>query len=122
MADRRWWAWRKCALSAHSSRALLRRLQQRDVVRDRSATHVEDARELRVLELHALGRLADKLHRAHYMHGDAGGADRVAFCLQSAGRIDRQLAVLLGPAFLDGARALPPWGQPHRFILDQFAD
>jgi hypothetical protein len=41
------------------------------------------------------------------MHGDAGGADRMALCLQPAGGIDRQLAVLLRPAFLDRTRALP---------------
>src|SRR6478752_8010178 len=86
---------------------LLRRLQYRDVIRHRSPTHVEDARELGVLELHTLGRLPHQLHRAHHMHGNAGGADRVALGLQTAGRIDRQLAVLLGPTFLDGARALP---------------
>ena len=57
-----------------------------------------------------------------HMHGDAGGADRVALGLQAAGGIDRQLAVLLGPAFLDGARALPSRRQSHRFIFDQLGD
>src|SRR5258708_6610275 len=56
-------------------RFLLRRLQQRDVIRHRSPAHIEDAGELWILELHALGRLADKLHRRHHMHGDTGGAD-----------------------------------------------
>src|ERR1700694_6265408 len=93
---------------AISSR-LLRWLQQRDVIRDRGTTHVEDAREFGVLDLHALGCLTQQLHGAQHMHRDAGGADRVALGLQAAGRIDRQLAVLLGPAFLGSARALPPW-------------
>src|SRR5882724_12066824 len=97
---------------------LLDGLQHRDVVRDRGAAHVEDAAELRALELHAFRRLARKLHRRHHMHGYAGGTDRVALGFQSAGRIDRQLAILLGPAFQDGAGALPLWRQAHRFILD----
>src|SRR6266702_6034592 len=88
---------------------LLHRLQQRDVVRDRSTAHVEDAGELRVLELHALGRLAGELHRAHHMHGDTGRADRMALRFQAAGRVDRQLAVFLRPALLDGPGALPAW-------------
>src|SRR6266436_2112609 len=86
---------------------LLRGLQQRHVICDRSAAHVEDASELCVLDLHALGRLTQQLHRGHHMHGDAGGANGVPFGLQAAGGIDRQLAILLGPAFLDRARALP---------------
>src|SRR6185437_7901730 len=103
-------------------RELLRRLQDRDVIRDRGAAHVEDAAERGVLELHALGRLARKLHRRHHMHGDAGRTDRVTLGLQPAGRINRQLAVLLGPALLDGARALPLRRQAHRFVLDQLGD
>ena len=75
-----------------------------------------------VRKLHALGRLPGELHRGHHMHGDAGGADRVALGLQAAGRIDRQLAVLLGPAFLDGAKTLPLRRQAHRLIFDQFGD
>src|SRR5688572_10103710 len=47
---------------------LLPRLQHRDVIRHRGATHVEDAGELWILQLHALGRLAGQLHRAHHMH------------------------------------------------------
>src|SRR2546422_6398500 len=39
---------------------------------------------------------------------------RSSLGLQTAGRIDRQFAVLLGPAFLDGAGALPPRRQAHR--------
>src|SRR5262249_56589123 len=97
---------------------LLRRLQDRDIVGDRRAANVEDAAELRALELHAFGRLTRKLHRRHHVHGHAGGADRMALGLQAAGRIDRQLALLLGPAFLDRTRALPLWRQPHRLILD----
>src|SRR5882724_2725096 len=102
------WAWRKCAFT-HPTIALLRllrRLQHGNVIRHRRAAHVEDAGEFGVLELHALGRLADELHRAHHVHGDAGCADRVPLGLEATGRIDRQLAVLLGPAFLDGAGAL----------------
>src|SRR5258706_9909203 len=55
---------------------LLRGLQQRDVIRDRSTTHVEDAGEFYVLDLHALRRLTQQLHRGHHMHGNAGSADR----------------------------------------------
>src|SRR4051812_35463876 len=68
---------------------LLRRLEDRDIVGDRGAAHIKDAAEFWVRKLHALGRLPRKLHRGHHMHGDAGRADRVAFGLQSAGRIDR---------------------------------
>src|ERR1700726_560626 len=101
---------------------LLRGLQYRDVVRNRRSTHVEDAAKLRVRELHAFGRLSSELHRRHHMHGDAGCADRMAFGLQPAGRVDRQLAVLLAPAFQDGPRPLPPRRQPHRLIFDQLGD
>src|SRR6516162_5909466 len=44
---------------------LLRRLQDRDIVRDRGTAHVEDATELRILDLHALRRLPLQLHRRH---------------------------------------------------------
>src|SRR5437899_12080076 len=44
---------------------LLRGLQQRDVIRDRRTAHVEDTRELWVLDLHALGRLTHQLHGGH---------------------------------------------------------
>src|SRR5437016_14219006 len=44
---------------------LLRRLQHRDVIGDRRPTHVENARELWVLDLHTLGRLTQQLHRGH---------------------------------------------------------
>ena len=47
-----------------------------------------------------------------HMHRDAGGADRVALGLEAAGGVDRQLAVLLRPAFRDGARALPSGVRP----------
>src|SRR3974377_698326 len=85
---------------------LFGRLENRDVGRDCSTNHVEDAAELRISDLHALRGLACKLHRRHYMHGDAGCADRVAFGLEAARWVDRQLAVLLRPTLLDGARAL----------------
>src|SRR5258708_13211321 len=81
------------------SNCLLHRLQQRDVIGNRSAAHVEDAGEFCVPDLHALGRLTQQLHRRHHMHGDAGGTDRVAFSLQTAGGIDRHLAAFLGPPF-----------------------
>src|SRR5947208_2250318 len=61
---------------------LLRRLQNRDVVCHRRPTHVENARELWVLDLHTLARLTQQLHRGHHMHGDSGGADWMAFCFQ----------------------------------------
>src|SRR6202011_5312936 len=109
-------------LKAGTTSRLLHRLQQRYVIRNRGATHVEDAREFCVFDLHALGRLTQELHRGHHMHRDAGGADRVAFCLQAAGWIDRQFAVLLRPAFLDGTGALPARRQSHRLIFDQFGD
>ena len=65
---------------------------------------------------------AGELHGAKRVHRDAGGADRMALRLQPAGRIDRQLAVLLRPAFLDRARALPFRRQPHRLVFDQLGD
>ena len=65
----------------HFHTDLLHRLQQRDVIGDRSTTHVEDAGEFCIFDLHALGRPTDELHRRHHMHGDAGGADRMAFGL-----------------------------------------
>src|SRR5947209_9091088 len=63
---------------------LLHRLQQRDVIGNRRTAHVEDASELGILDLHAFGRLTDKLHRRHHMHGNAGRTDRMALCLQPA--------------------------------------
>ena len=56
------------------------------------------------------------------MHGDAGGADRMALGLEAAGGIDRQLAVLGHGAFGDDARALSFRSQAHGFVLDQLGD
>ena len=100
---------------------LLDPLQHADVVRHRRAAHVEDAGELGVRHLDVAGR-AGKLHGAERVHRHAGRADRMALGLQPAGRIDRQLAVLLRPAFLDRARALPFRHEPHRLVFDQFGD
>ena len=100
---------------------LLDPLQHADVVRHRRAAHVEDAGELGVLHLDVAGG-AGKLHGAERMHRHAGRADRMALGLQPAGRIDRQLAVLLRPAFLHRARALPFRHESHRLVLDQLGD
>src|SRR5262249_30089296 len=104
------------------AKQLLRGLEHRDVIGNRGAAHVEDAAELCVRKLHALGSFAGELHCGHHMHGNAGGADRMALGLQAAGRIDRQLAVLRRPAFQDRARTLPLRRQAHRFIFDQLGD
>ena len=63
-----------------------------------------------------------KLHGAERVHRHAGRADRMALGLQAARRIDRQLAVLLRPAFLHRARALPFRREPHRLVFDQLGD
>src|SRR5262245_56100658 len=77
-------------------------LEDAHVIRDCRATHVEDAGERRALHLHVTGSFGE-LHGAERVHGDTGGADRMALGLEPAGRIDRQLAVLLGQPFRDGA-------------------
>ena len=62
------------------------------------------------------------LHRRQHVHRDAGRADRVALRLEAARRVDRQPAVLFGPALEDRAGALAPRRQAHRFVLDHFGD
>src|ERR1700728_656362 len=79
-------------------------LQDADVIRHCRAAHVENAAELGVLDLHVAGG-AGELHRCERVHRYAGGADRVTLGFQSAGRIDRQRAVLGDEAFGDDARA-----------------
>jgi hypothetical protein len=46
----------------------------------------------------------------------------MAFCFQATGWIDRQFAVLLRPAFHDGASALAFRRQTHRFVFNQLSD
>lgn len=96
--------------------ALPQRLQDRDIVGHRRAAHVEHAGGAGARDLDVAG-LAAHLHRRHHVHGDTGGADRVALGLQAAGRVDRQLAALGGPALGDCARALTARGQAHGLIL-----
>src|SRR6266404_3983203 len=98
--------------------SLPQRLEDADEVGDGGAAHVEDAGELRVLDLHAAGG-ARELHRREDVHRDAGGADRVALGLEPARGIYRQLAVLLGPALENGPRPLALCGQPHRLVFDE---
>src|SRR6266536_2863586 len=93
------------ARSSKSWIGLLDPLEHAHIVRDRGAAHVEDAAELRIVHLDVAGGAA-QLHRRERMHRDAGRADRMTLGLQPARRIDRQLAVLLRPSFLDGARTL----------------
>ena len=50
------------------------------------------------------------------------GAHRVALGLEAARGIYRELPVLLRPAFLDGASALPFLSEAHRFVFDQLGD
>src|SRR3546814_13361176 len=64
------------------------RLEDGDIVGDGGAAHVEDAAESGILHLHVAG-LTGKLHRAQHVHGDAGGADRLALGLEAAGGVDR---------------------------------
>src|SRR5258708_28679399 len=73
------------------------RLEDADEIRHRGAAHIEDAGELGVLDLDAAGR-AGELHRGEHMHRNAGGADRMPLGFEATRGIDRQLAVLLGPA------------------------
>ena len=72
-------------------------LENADVVRDACATHVEDAAEVRILDLHVAGRVGE-LHGSERMHRYPGSADRVAFGLQPTGRIDGQAPALLSRA------------------------
>ena len=78
-------------------------------------------RDVRLRQLHAPA-LAGELHRGDRVHRHAGGADRMALRLQSARRIDRQPAILRGPAFQHRARALARRGQTHRLVFQQFGD
>src|SRR5262249_55668189 len=61
------------------------------VVRHGGASHVEDAGELRILDLH-VASLASELHCRQCMHGNAGRADRVPLGLEPARRVDREAA------------------------------
>src|SRR6185312_5500687 len=73
------------------------RLQDRHVVGDRRATHVEDRTEVGLRQLHGAG-LAGELHRRDGVHRNSGCADWVTLRLEAAGGIDRQFAVFRGPA------------------------
>src|SRR6185437_2305474 len=52
----------------------------------------------------------------------ASRADRVALRLEAAGRVDRQPAALLRPAFADRARPFAFANEAHRLVLDQLRD
>src|SRR6266446_3501514 len=98
--------------------SLPQRLEDADEVRDGGAAHVEDAGELGVLDLDAAGGTGE-LHGGEDVHRDAGGADRMALGLEAARGVDRQLAVLLGPALEYRARPLALAGEAHRLVFDE---
>src|SRR5687767_7039130 len=85
--------------------ASLHSLKDADVVGHGGPTHVEDARQLGVWDLHAPGGIA-QLHGGQGVHRNAGGADRMALGLQPTRGVDRQAPVLLCPTLLNGAPAL----------------
>src|SRR5688500_18506392 len=76
---------------------LAQRLEDRDVVGDGGAAHVEDAAEPGLRDLHVAG-LAGELYRREDVHRNPGSTDRVALRLEAARGVDRQPAILLGPA------------------------
>src|SRR4051812_69556 len=91
------------------------RLEQAHVRGHAGAAHVVDAAELGTLDLHVAGVAAD-LHGGHDVHRDAGGADRVALGLEAAGGVDREAAVLGGPALEDGASTLAAGSEAHGLV------
>src|SRR4029434_8940260 len=103
------------------STALFEPLENAHVVRDRRSTHVEDAAQTSILDLKVAGT-AQKLHRGEYVHGYAGRANRVTFCLQTPGGIHRKPAALLRPALRNRASALPFGGQSHGLVFDQLCN
>jgi len=105
------------AASVESASA--QRLEDAHVVGDGGAAHVEHAADPGLGQLQAARRGARELHGRHHVHADAGGADRMALGLEPARDIDRQLAVALDPALVDGPLALAGSGQSHRLVLDQ---
>src|SRR5262245_50669414 len=136
MAPGCWAAWRqrtgrKYSRAAYASR--IARIRHRvvlrsadafedaHIVRDRGTAHVEKAAEPRVLDLEIAGR-AGELHGGERMHRHAGGADRMAFGLEPARRVDRQPPADLGDALLDGACAAPCRDEAHGFVFDQLGD
>src|SRR3546814_14742048 len=46
----------------------------------------------------------------------------MALGLEAAGGVDRQPAILLGPALGDGSRALAALGEAHGLVLEQLGD
>jgi hypothetical protein len=112
-----WRASERAPISVDS--ALAQGLEDAHVVGDRSAAHVEHAADPGLGQLQAAGRGARELHGRHHVHGNAGGANRVALGLEPTRDIDRQLAVALDPALVDGPLALAGRGQSHRLVLDQ---
>src|SRR5262245_14131768 len=103
------------------STALFEPLENAHVVRYRRSTHVKDAAQTGILDLKVAG-IAQKLHRGKCVHRHAGRADRMTFCLQTAGRIHREPAALLGPALRNGASPLPFAGQSHGLVFDQLCN
>ena len=109
----------EAARRASVESASAQRLEDAHVVGDGGAAHVEHAADPGLGQLQAAGRGARELHGRHHVHGNAGGADRVALGLEPTRDIDRQLAVALDPALVDGPLALAGRGQSHRLVLDQ---
>src|SRR5205823_14768303 len=99
-----------------SARSTSQRFQDADKIGDRGAAHVHDPGELCVADLHVAG-LPGHLHRGEDVHRDAGRADRVALRLETARRVDRELAALLGPAFEDRARPFAARSETHRLVF-----
>jgi hypothetical protein len=109
----------EAAASASAESASAQGLEDAHVVGDGGAAHVEHAADPGLGQLQAAGRGARELHGRHYVHADAGGADRMALGLEPARDIDRQLAVALDPALVDGPLAFAGRGESHRLVLDQ---
>ena len=56
------------------------------------------------------------------MHRHAGGADRMTLGLEPAGAVDRQFALFVDAAVLDGTRALALRRQPDRLVDQKFGN
>ena len=96
--------------------SLYRKAQNRDIVRHSRPAHIKDAAHLGALDLH-IASFATQLHGCQDVHGNAGSTDRMPLGLQTARRVNRQLAVATGPAFL--RRGRPGREQSaHGFIFE----
>src|SRR5450830_164840 len=95
--------------------------QNAHIVGHGGAAHIEHAGIASIGNLHVASIVAG-LHGGHHMHRYAGGADRMPFRFEAAGRIDRQATGLGRDAVENHARALARFSQAHGFVFEQFSN